>query len=96
MSAKCFAEECINPNHCDWAEFPIGSVVTVHQGDYYLIGWTEGSDLIISPYWIWPQYSLAMLHRRLCHTAHVRDGSVTVRRLDRFSQGRREISLRLN
>jgi hypothetical protein len=65
-------------------EFPIGSVATVGENDFYVIGWTN-EDLILSPHWIWPPNHEAVEQHSRCRVSHVRTGEVTIRRYRRGS-----------
>jgi hypothetical protein len=68
-------------------EFPMGSVITLEDGDYYVIGWTETSSretaaLILSKIWIGDDYERAIATRIKLHAQHVRDGNVPIRRYE--------------
>jgi hypothetical protein len=66
-------------------EFPIGSVATVGENDFYVIGWTH-EDLILSPQWIWPHHNEAVQDHSRCCVAHIRRGEVKIRRYRRSRQ----------
>jgi hypothetical protein len=65
-------------------EFPPGCVITDHDDDdWYVLGYTEDDRLIIVPFWPWPghdRYERALAAKRYAHAAHLRDGSVPVKR----------------
>lgn len=60
------------------AEFPIGSVLSVKGGTWYVIGWSEGDELFISQTWLGDDYDKAIEERELIHASHVRNGQVPV------------------
>jgi hypothetical protein len=66
------------------AEFPPGCVITDdHDDDWYVLGYTEDDRLIIVPFWPWPgedRYDHALRNKQYAHAAHLRDGSVRVKR----------------
>lgn len=59
------------------AEFPLGSVIDETD---YVIGWTENDMILVSPIWLGYDYEAAMSGKRRVCAAHVRDGSVVIRR----------------
>lgn len=66
-------------------EFPAGIVITDQHGDdWYVMGYVEGDDaVLIVPEWPWPgsdRYDRVMAARQTIHAAHLRDGSVPVKR----------------
>jgi hypothetical protein len=61
-------------------EFPMGSVVPLTDGDYYVIGWGESDTISLSKIWLGDDYDRAIAGRVKIHAHHLRDGEVVVRR----------------
>ncbi len=54
-------------------EFPVGTVVGIHGRKLYLIGWTEGDELILSSIDPFADYEGATAAREYLCASHVRE-----------------------
>ena len=54
------------------AEFPLGMVIDVDGYDHYLIGYTEGDEVVISPVSPFENYAAAYKERVMLCAEHLR------------------------